>query len=220
MRIRGQATGVKTSLFPLRLFRKSADMSRHRNYVKVAGMKFLYDYFPIICFFVAYKFYGIYAATTVTIIAAFLQVGVYWLKYRRFEKMHLITLVLIVSMGGATLISHNDIFIKWKPSIIYWAFALALLGSQIIGSRTPLIKRLLAEQVQLPIKTWKNINLSWGVFFALMGTANLYVVYHYDTDTWVNFKLFGTLGLTLVFCVAQAFYVARHVTDGIKTKKG
>ena len=183
-------------------------------------MKFLYDYFPIICFFVAYKFYGIYTATAVTMLAAFLQVGFYWLQHRRFEKMHLITLVLILLMGGATLISHNDLFIKWKPSLIYWAFAILLLGSPYVGKKKPLMSRLLSDQVQLPKKVWDNINLSWGIFFVLMGIANLYVIYYYDTNTWVNFKLFGTLGATLVFCVIQAFYVARHATDGLRSKKG
>lgn len=182
-------------------------------------MKFLYDYLPIICFFVAYKFYGIYTATAITMAAALLQVGFYWLKYRRFEKMHLITLVMILLMGGATLISHNDIFIKWKPSIIYWIFAVLLLGSQVVGSKRPLISRLLSDQVQLPMKVWRNINVSWGLFFAIMGVANVYVVYYYDTNTWVNFKLFGTLGSTIVFCIAQAFYVAKHATDGVRSKK-
>ena len=194
-------------------------MPPSKNYAKVPSMKFLYDYLPILCFFIAYKFYGIYTATAVAMVAAFLQVGLYWLRYRRFEKMHLITLVLIVLMGSATLISHNDIFIKWKPSIIYWIFAILLLGSQFVGSKKPLMSRLLSDQVQLPNKIWKNINLSWGIFFTVMGVANLYVVYHYDTNTWVNFKLFGTLGLTIVFCIAQGFYVARHATEGLKIKK-
>ncbi len=179
--------------------------------------KLLYDYFPILCFFVAYKLYGIYTATAVTMAAAFLQVSIDWLKYHRFDKLHLITLALILLMGSATLISHDDIFIKWKPSLIYWLFAALLLGSQFIGSK-PLMSRLLSEQVQLPKKIWTHINVSWGIFFAAMGVANVYVVYHYDTDTWVNFKLFGTLGLTLVFCIAQGFYVARH-TSSTHTKQ-
>ncbi len=173
-------------------------------------MKFLFDYFPIIVFFVSYKFWNIYVATALTMIASALQVGIYWLNHKRFEKLHLITLLFIIVLGGSTLLFHNEIFIKWKPTIVYWAFSVALFVSQFIGSKS-LIQRMLQEKVTLPLKIWSRVNASWALFFAIMGLVNLYVVYHYSTNAWVNFKLFGSLGLMLIFIVLQAFYLSYHM---------
>ncbi len=172
-------------------------------------MKFLFDFFPIALFFIAFKMGDIYLATITAIVASVIQV--LWSRYKtgRFEKLPLITLVTIVILGGATLFFKNELFIKWKPTALYWVLALALFISQFIG-RKPLMQRLLEQNIELPIKIWHQLNLSWALFFAAMGIANLYVVYHFDTDTWVNFKLFGTLGLTLVFIVLQGFYMAKH----------
>jgi len=181
-------------------------------------MKLLYDYFPIICFFIAYKLYGIYVATAVTIIASAIQVSVYWLIYRRFEKVHLITFVLILVLGGSTLLFHKMIFIKWKPSIIYWLFSIALIVSQYFGKLT-LIHRMLGDKIKLPQKIWSRINFFWALFFLFLGVLNLYVVYHYTTNAWVNFKLFGTLGLTLVFIILQVLYMYRHMEPEKKPKK-
>ncbi len=173
-------------------------------------MKFLFDYFPIICFFIVYKLYGIYVATAATIAASALQVGFYWLKNRKFEKLHLITLALVFFLGGSTLIFHKVIFIKWKPSIIYWMFALVLVISQFFSKKS-VLQRMLGDKIALPNKVWARLNLSWAIFFTLLGGLNLWVVYHFNTNTWVNFKLFGTLGLTLLFVIIQAFYMARHI---------
>lgn len=173
-------------------------------------MKLLFDYFPIICFFIAYKFWGIYTATAVTIAACVLQNVVYWLKNRRFEKLHVITLAVVALLGGLTLFFHNAIFIKWKPSIIYWAFAMALLISQWFTHKN-IIFRMLGDKVTLPPIVWNRLNAAWAIFFVLMGFLNIYVVYHYDTNAWVNFKLFGTLGLTLLFIIAQACYMVRFI---------
>jgi intracellular septation protein len=172
-------------------------------------MKFLFDFFPIALFFIAYKMGDIYLATITAIIAS--AVHVLWSRYKtgRFEKLPLITLGMIVILGGATLFFKNELFIKWKPTVLYWVLALALLISQFIGKK-PLMQRLLEQNVELPIRIWHQLNLSWAFFFAAMGIANLYVVYHFDTNTWVNFKLFGTLGLTLVFIVLQGFYMAKY----------
>ena len=175
-------------------------------------MKFLYDFFPILLFFIAYKMYGIYAATVVAIVASVIQVGTFWLKHRRFENMHLVTLGLIVVLGGATLWLQDERFIKWKPTLVNWLFGLAFLGSQFIGKK-PLVERMMSAAVQLPNEIWGRLNLIWVIFFVFMGVANLYVVYNYDTDTWVNFKLFGMMGLTFAFVIAQAFYLARHMTE-------
>jgi intracellular septation protein len=181
-------------------------------------MKFLFDLFPIALFFIAYKMGDIYLATITAIVASIVQVV--WSRYKtgQFEKLPLITLGTIVILGGATLFFRNELFIKWKPTALYWVLALALVISQFIGNK-PLMQRLLEQNLALPTKIWHQLNLSWALFFAAMGIANLYVVYHFDTDTWVNFKLFGTLGLTLVFIVLQGFYMAKHFKQPINTLK-
>ena len=171
-------------------------------------MKLLFDFFPIVLFFIAFKFAGIYIATIATMIAACLQVSIYWLKYRRFEILHIITLVTLLILGGSTLLLHNELFIKWKPTAIYWIFALTFLGSHFIGEKL-LIQRLLDKQIKLPLFAWQRLNTMWIVFFVLMGTLNLYVVYHFNTNVWVNFKLFGTFGLSLVFLVIQGIYLQK-----------
>lgn len=173
-------------------------------------MKFLFDYFPIICFFIAYKFSNIYTATEVTIAASLIQLTVYWIIHRRFETLHALTFVFVVLLGGSTLLFHKDIFIKWKPSVIYWIFAITLLTSQFFSAKT-VLERMLSDKISLAAKIWKRLNMSWAIFFILLGCLNLYVVYHFDTNAWVNFKLFGTLGITLVFIVVQALYMARHM---------
>lgn len=173
-------------------------------------MKFLFDYFPIIVFFVAYKFWNIFVATALTMAASIIQVGIYWIMHRRFEKFHIITMIFILILGTFTLALHNEIFIKWKPSIVYWIFSLVLIGSQYIGTKS-LIHRMLDEKISLPLKIWKRVNLSWAIFFFLLGFLNVYVIYHYDTNTWVNFKLFGTLILMVVFIFAQAIYISKHM---------
>lgn len=175
-------------------------------------MKFLFDYFPIICFFVGYLLWGIYVATAITIAASILQNAAYWLKHRRFEKMHLITMAVIIVLGGLTLIFHNAMFIKWKPSIIYWIFGGVLLGSHYIGEM-PLLKRMLYSKIKLPDFVWKKLNAAWAIFFIFLGFLNIYVAYHYDTQTWVYFKLFGTLGLTFLFVFIQALYMARYMVE-------
>lgn len=175
-------------------------------------MKFLFEFFPILLFFLAYKLGDIYLATSTAIIASLVQVG--WSRYSKghFEKMPLVTLGTITLLGGATLLLRDEMFIKWKPTAIYWVFAVAFLISHFVGKK-PLLQRTLEHTINLPSKIWTQLNLSWIAFFTLLGGANLYVVYHFDTDTWVNFKLFGTLGLTLLFVIAQGIYMARHSVE-------
>lgn len=173
-------------------------------------MKLLFDFFPILLFFIAYKLGGIYIATGVAMLASSGQVTGYWLKYHRFEMMHIITLLFILLLGGATLLLHNEMFIKWKPTAIYWAFGLFFTITQFIGKK-PLIQRMMDEKVDLPKTIWQRLNIGWAVFFILMGFINLYVVYNFNTNTWVNFKLFGTLGLTILFVLAQALYMAKYI---------
>lgn len=179
------------------------------------NMKLLFDFFPILLFFIAFKLYddptqGILAATAVAIVATFVQVGISWWRHRRVEKMHLITLTLIVLLGGATLLLKDEMFIKWKPTVVNWLFAIVFLGSQFIGKKC-VIQRVMEKNIQLPEVIWGRLNLGWVVFFTAMGILNLYVVYNFDTDTWVDFKLFGLMGFTLAFVVAQGFYLVRHM---------
>ncbi len=175
-------------------------------------MKFLFDFFPVLLFFVAYKMYDIYVATAVAIAASIIQVGFYWLQHRKFEKMHLVTLVLITVLGGATLILQDETFIMWKPSVINWAFAIAFVGSQFIGKK-PIVQRMMEGAVSLPDKIWHRLSYAWSLFFILLGVLNIYVAYNYDLDTWVNFKLFGLTGLSFLFIILQAFYIGKYIEE-------
>ncbi|HEX9583195.1 MAG TPA: septation protein A [Gammaproteobacteria bacterium] len=180
-------------------------------------MKLLFDFFPVVLFFIAFKLHddpqqGILVATGVIIAATIVQVAITWARTRRVEKLHLVTLALVVIFGGATLLLEDEIFIKWKPTVVNWLFAAAFLISEFIGKKN-LVQRMMGESVQLPDFAWRRLNLSWILFFLTMGLLNLFVVYNFDTDTWVNFKLFGLLGLTLAFVVAQGFYLVRHMHD-------
>jgi intracellular septation protein len=182
-------------------------------------MKFLYDLFPIILFFIAYKIHGIYVATAVAIAASFLQVSLYWFKHHKIEKMHLATLVLITVFGGITLALQDPIFIKWKSTVINWLFGIVFLGSQFIGKKT-IVERMLGSNISLPSFVWPKLNMAWVVFFITLGFINLYVMFNYDTETWMNFKLFGMMGLTMLFLLAQGIYLAQHIQEeAIEVKK-
>lgn len=178
-------------------------------------MKFLFDLLPVLLFFAAYKLYDIWVATVVAIVAAVIQVGLTWAMHRRVEKMHLVTLALIVVLGGATLAFHDETFIKWKPTLVNWLFAVVFLGSQFIGEKN-LVERMMSHAVTVPRVIWSRLNLAWVTFFTALGVLNLYVAFSFDTDTWVDFKLYGLMGLTLAFVVVQSFYLARHMEAGAK----
>ncbi len=175
-------------------------------------MKFLYDFFPILLFFVAYKLWGIYVATGVAIAAAAVQTLAFWLKHRRFERMHVVTFLLLLVFGGLTLLLRDPVFIKWKPTVINWLFAAVFLGSHWIGER-PLVERMMSHAIKAERPVWLRLSWMWIGFFVGIGLLNLYVAYNYSEDTWVNFKLFGMLGITLAFVIAQAIYLSRYVTE-------
>jgi intracellular septation protein len=177
-------------------------------------MKLLFDFFPILLFFIAYKLFDIYVATAVAIAASFIQVGFSWWKTRKIEPMHLVTLVIIVVFGGLTLYLQDEQFIKWKPTVINWLFGLVFLASQWLGEK-PMIERMMSSSanITLPKTVWRTLNLSWTLFFFILGGVNWFVMTTYDTATWVNFKLFGMLGLTLLFVVLQSFYLSRHLVE-------
>src|SRR5512134_2798665 len=177
----------------------------------IRPMKFLFDFFPVILFFIAFKLAGIYVATGVAIAATFVQVGWLKLRGRRVEPMLWASLGIIVLFGGATLFLQDETFIKWKPTVLYWLFGAVLAGGALLGRN--LIRLMLSEQVQLPDAVWSRLNWSWIGFFAFMGALNLYVAYNYSTDLWVNFKLFGGMGLMLVFVLAQALVLARFIEE-------
>ena len=176
-------------------------------------MKFLFDLFPVILFFIAFKLAGIYVATAVAIGATFLQIGILALLKRKIDTMLWVSLAIIVVFGGATLALRDETFIKWKPTVLYWLFCAVLAGSALLFRRN-LIRAMLSEQVQLPEPVWARLNWSWVVFFALMGAANLFVAFNFTTDQWVNFKLFGGTGLMVLFVIGQAVFLARHVEEG------
>lgn len=175
-------------------------------------MKFLFDLFPVILFFVTFKIYGIYAATAAAIAATFIQIGWMWLRHRKVDSMLWISLVIIVLLGGATLVLQDEAFIKWKPTVLYWLFAVVLFLSNLFFKKN-LIKALLEKQMALPIAVWDKLNMSWIVFFIVMGGLNIHIAFNFSIDTWVNFKLFGSAGLMLVFVVIQAIILGKYMKD-------
>ena len=197
-------------------------------------MKFLFDLFPIILFFAAFKLAGanesmahefaanwlgggiapsqapILIATAVAIAATFGQIAWLWLRGRKIDTMLWVSLAIITVFGGATLYLHDETFIKWKPTVLYWLFACVLGASEWLFRRN-LIRKMLGEQIQLPETAWRRLNFSWVGFFACMGLLNLYVAFNFPTDTWVNFKLFGGMGLMLAFVIGQSLFLAKYV---------
>ncbi|MDI3513954.1 MAG: septation protein A [Gammaproteobacteria bacterium] len=199
-------------------------------------MKFLFDLLPVILFFAAYKIGGanpegahalasswlgdgiavsqapILIATFVAILATMLQIALVWAKHRKVDTMLWVSLAIIVVFGGATLFFHNPTFIKWKPTALYWMFGVVLLGSAWLLQRN-LIRKMLEAQIKLPEPIWSRLNLAWAGFFIAMGLLNLYVAYNFSEETWVNFKMFGGMGLMLAFVLAQGFYLSRHMEE-------
>ena len=175
-------------------------------------MKILFDYFPIVLFFITYKVYDIYAATAIAIAASVLQVAYLLVRRRKVETTHWLTLFLIVIFGGLTLFLQDEQFIKWKPTVINWLFGIAFLGSHFVGKKT-FVERMMNQAVELPEMIWRRLNLMWALFFVVLGGVNWFVFRNFDTDTWVHFKLFGMLGLTLLFVFIQALYLSRHVIE-------
>ena len=174
-------------------------------------MKFLFDLLPVLAFFVAFKFWGIFTATAVAIGTTVLEVAYLKLRGRKVDTMLWISLAIIVVFGGATLLLHDETFIKWKPTVLYWAFA-GSLAVALLGFRKNLIRSLLEPQnLALPEHAWNKLNWAWAGFFLVMGVLNLYVAFNYPIETWVNFKLFGGTGLLMIFVMLQAPFLARHM---------
>lgn len=202
-------------------------------------MKILLDFLPIVLFFLTFNqaekrpdeaaalatdWFGfmvsggavgpkeapVLLATVVVILATMLQVVYLKVRGQKVDTMLWVSLGLVTVLGGATIYFHSDTFIKWKPSVLYWVMALAFWLSPILAGKN-LLKLMMGEQIALPAFVWRNLNVAWIVFFALMGVLNLWIAYSFDTSTWVTFKSFGGMGLMLVFMVAQGFYLNRHL---------
>ncbi len=175
-------------------------------------MKLLIDFFPIVLFFAAFKLWGIYPATAVAIVATMVQIAYLRFKLGKVEPMQWVSLGVIVLFGGATLLAQDENFIKWKPSVLYWLMGGVLLIGQVLLKKN-FIQKLMGAQLQLPEPAWRTLNWAWIGFFTAMGGLNLWVAYQFDTDTWVNFKMFGGLGLMLLFVLGQALYMSRYLQE-------
>jgi intracellular septation protein len=176
-------------------------------------MKLILDFLPIVIFFAAYQLTGdLITATAVLIPVTMIQVGlVYWLT-KTVEKMALVTLALVVVLGGATILLNDGWFIMWKPTVVNWAFAMVFIGSHFVGDR-PVVERILAHAIHLPAEKWRTLSYAWSAFFVISGVLNLIVAYQFSEQVWVNFKLFGLLGLTFVFLLAQGIWISKHGTE-------
>ena len=207
-------------------------------------MKQLFDFLPVVIFFLIYKFYGdippqwielanrlplveltpgeprhaILMATLGIIIATLLQNIVHYLIYRTLERMHVISLALLIAFGSLTLAFRDGNFIIWKVTVINWLFAAVFLGSEFVGERKPLVERMMSKALQVPKPIWLKVNRLWVGFFIVLGILNLIVAYSFSEETWVNFKLFGVLGLTIAFVIAQALYLQRHALNTVEDK--
>jgi len=173
-------------------------------------MQLLADYFPLLLFFIAFKWQGIYVATGVAIAASVAQIA--WFHWRgKTSAVHWVSFVIIVIFGGATLLLQDETFIKWKPTVLYGLFGATLAGGKVFFQRD--LMALLLKNLTLPAAVWTRLTWSWVAFFAFMGVANWYVAFHFPTDTWVNFKVWGGIGLFLLFALVQGLVLARHMTE-------
>ncbi len=175
-------------------------------------MNQILEFFPILLFFIVYKLYDIYVATAVLIPATVLLVLYSWLRHRKVENMQWVTLGIVLVMGTATILLHDERFIKWKLSIIEWLFGLAFLGSQFIGKKT-FYERMMSKMLKLPNYLWRRLNLIWGCFFMGVGFINVYVMYHFSTDEWVTFKTFIVPGLMLMFIMLQMIFLYKYIEE-------
>jgi len=174
-------------------------------------VKFLFDFFPVILFFVAYKFADIFVATGVAIAATVAQIGWVLLRRRKVSGMQWASLAIIGIFGGATLLLRDETFIKWKPTVLYWLAGAVFLGGLAFGKN--LVKSVMSEGLELPERVWFKLCIAWGLFFLFKGTLNLYVAFTYSTNFWVNFKLFGGMGLMILFILAQALWLSKYLPD-------
>lgn len=174
-------------------------------------MRFFFDWLPIILFFVVFKYFDIYYATAAAMISSVILIGLQKILRIKIEKIQLVGLAMIVFFGSLTILFQDEQFIKLKPTVLYLVLALVLLGPQFF--KKYLIKNLLEKQISLPNRVWKQLNISWILFFIFLGCLNYYIAQSFSTDFWVEFKLFGMLGITLIFTIIQAFWLSKYKNE-------
>ncbi len=172
-------------------------------------MSALFDFLPVIFFFIAFKLCGIYIASAVAIFAAILQAAFSFRKAGKVSPLVWISLGAVAILGGATIILKNEWFIKWKPTAVYLLFAAVLWATEKFWNKN-LIRSAVGEKIKFPEKTWRAVNLSWVWFFVFIGVANVFVIFNFSTETWVNFKLFGLTALMIIFAVAQSLVLSKY----------
>jgi intracellular septation protein len=175
-------------------------------------MQLLFDFFPLIVFFAAYLVYDLYVATAAIMVAIALQIAYQWFRHRKVNKMLLISGALVLVFGSITLALRNPLFIQWKVTVVNWLFAAAFLGSQLFSEKT-FTQRMMGHAIELEPALWRQLNILWVVNFAVIGALNLYVMYNFDEQTWVYFKTWGMIGLSLLMAVGQAIWISSRGTD-------
>lgn len=179
-------------------------------------MQFLFEFFPVLLFFLAFKFFDIYVATIVGIVSTLFQVSLYRILKGTWDRKQVITCFIFVIFGSMTLYFHNPIFVKWKPTIVFWIFSIVILFTQFFTAK-PLMQRFLETMVQenhsVPMHVWKNLNIIWAVFFFVLGMINLYIAYYLSNNAWVNFKFYGITGALLLLSIFQALYLMRYISE-------
>lgn len=177
--------------------------------LKCAAMNSILELFPLLVFVAAYYMADIFTATALAIAASVVQVVIFWFRDRKVQKKHLITLVMIAAFGGLTLMLQDEMFIKWKFTVVSWLFGAVILGSQFIGNKT-IIERMMGAHFDLPKQIWLRANTATAGLMLFEGIINIYVMYNYDTDTWFNVKFYGMTAMTMVFMVALGFYLTQN----------
>lgn len=173
----------------------------------------LFELIPLIGFFIAYKTHDIYVAVVVLMVLMALGLVVHRVQKKTITNMQWVSFILVVIFGGITIAFRNDLFIKWKPTVLNWGFGVAFLMSHFIGKRTFTERIMSAAQINAPKEVWEKLNWSWVIFFFISGALNIVVAYQFSTDVWVNFKLFGLFGLTFLFAIGQALYLKNYLRN-------
>lgn len=173
-------------------------------------MKALFELLVVILFFITYVFTkNIVLATAVALVAGVIQAAFIWIKYKKLQTMQWVSLLLIVIFGGATIVFKDAHFIMWKPSILFWLLAVALLASQLLGKNA--LQATMGKEITLPDAVWRKLTFAWILFLAMMGVLNLWVAYRFTEAQWVNYKLFGSTGLLIAFMLVQIAYLSRFI---------
>ena len=175
---------------------------------KLLNMKFLFDLFPVVLFFIFYKIYDIYIATAVLMASTYGQIILLYMFKKKIEKVLIFTAIVITLFGGMTLFFQSNVFIMWKPSIIYWVFGLTILVADKFYNKN-LVQMSLGSQVKLEKKYWKNLLWSTALFFIFLGFLNIYIAQNFNEDTWVNFKLFGMTAILFLYIISITVYIAK-----------